>query len=80
MRKALLTIAFVGLSVRGAAGELTLPESPAMMRAMADELARSMAKLELEDLPRPYLIEFKPVCRGFCYYQMCEMDWVKRTA
>ncbi|MCH7592247.1 MAG: hypothetical protein IH989_05665, partial [Planctomycetes bacterium] len=59
MRRTLFAIALVGLTVRGAEAGLTLPESPEMMRAMVDELARSMAKLELDDLPRPYLIEFK---------------------
>lgn len=59
MRRMLFPIVLVGLIVRGAAAGLALPESPELMRAMVDELARSMAKLELDDLPRPYLIEFK---------------------
>ena len=55
----LFILVLVGCYVPGAAADLKLPESPALMRAMVDELERSMATIQLDDLPRPYLIELK---------------------
>jgi len=40
-----------------AAQEVTLPDGKVLMRALEDELARSM-QLEMEDLARPYFIQY----------------------
>ncbi len=37
---------------------VTLPDNDVMMRALADELARSMNELTLEGLPQPYFIQY----------------------
>lgn len=39
------------------AGEEQVPESPALLQALVDELARSM-ELQMEDLERPYFIQY----------------------
>ena len=39
----------------------TAPQTDVLLRAMQDELARSAATLELEDLERPYFIEYAVV-------------------
>ena len=42
-----------------ARAEITLPDSDVLMRAMSDELDRSMKELALDDLPRPYSIQYR---------------------
>jgi predicted Zn-dependent protease len=49
----------LGLTVASSAGRLTEAQDSPTMRAMADELARSMASLRLPDQPAPYYIEYE---------------------
>ena len=55
----LLFLALPGYAARAEDGGATLPESDELMKAMADELERSMSDLALEDLARPYFIQYK---------------------
>lgn len=49
----------VFLAAPASAGSVALPDNDVMMRALADELDRSMKGLMLEDLPKPYFIQFR---------------------
>ena len=56
----LFLLAVSGLSGPAATyAQETLPDNDVLMRAMVDELERSMNELVLEDLPRPYFIQFR---------------------
>ncbi len=56
----LFLLAMGGLSMPVAAhAEETLPDNDVLMKAMVDELGRSMTELVLEDLPRPYFVQFR---------------------
>ena len=41
------------------AGGVTLPDNDTLMRALVDEMDRSLKELTLKDLARPYLIQFR---------------------
>jgi hypothetical protein len=41
------------------AESVSLPDNDVMMRALVDELDRSMKSMMLEDLPKPYFIQFR---------------------
>ena len=41
------------------AGGVTLPDNDTLMRALVDEMDRSLEELSLKDLARPYLIQFR---------------------
>jgi TldD protein len=55
----LIVVATIGLAWAGPApaADEALPDSDVLMRALADELSRSM-KLQMEDLEQPYFIQF----------------------
>jgi predicted Zn-dependent protease len=67
-RRALIVCLIVSLAALSSAGvraeesrprfDGALPDSDVLMRALADELTRSMEELVLEDLPRPYFIQY----------------------
>src|SRR5215469_11550620 len=59
-------------NLRWLASTLLLASAPAftadddVMRAMKDELARSMKKLQLENLAKPYFVSYRVVEQAFC--------------
>ena len=49
---------FVVFTPCSAATGDSLPASAVLMKAMVDELDRSVSELTIEDLPRPYFIQY----------------------
>ena len=58
MRSALLAGAMLWLGARAAGAQGQTAQDP-MSRAMRDELARSMAELRLDTLPKPYFVAYR---------------------
>ena len=52
-------VASTVVPVNQAVAQTSPAEGDVLMRALADELARSMDKLALDDLPRPYFIQYR---------------------
>ncbi len=56
--KVTLAACFVFMPV-SVLGDGALPDNDVLLRAMVDELDRSMSELVLDDLPRPYFIQYR---------------------
>lgn len=57
-RTSLIGLLFL-VAYAASASAISLPDNDVLMRALVDELDRSMKNLKLEDLPRPYFIQYR---------------------